>query len=127
MYKSFIRPKLEFAVAARSLWTEHDSNCMEKIQRRLVRVVRALSDVRGETNEKKLRDAGLTTLKERRKRGDAIETFKKRNGLISSTKRRARKHGGDSGRRKKERNVLKNVSTRLEIRPREIGTKYRKA
>ena len=35
-----------------------------------------LSDVRGETYNDKLRDAGLTTLKERRERGDAIQTFK---------------------------------------------------
>ena len=35
-----------------------------------------LSDVRGNTYEEKLRDAGLSTLKERRERGDAIQTFK---------------------------------------------------
>ena len=35
-----------------------------------------LSDVRGETYSDKLKDAGLTTLKERRERGDAIQTFK---------------------------------------------------
>ena len=35
-----------------------------------------LSDVRGETYKDKLKDAGLTTLKERRERGDAIQTFK---------------------------------------------------
>ena len=46
---------------------------MEKIQERLIRM---LSDVRGDTYEEKLRDAGLTTLKERRERGDTIQTFK---------------------------------------------------
>ena len=35
-----------------------------------------LSDVLGETYADKLKDAGLTTLKERRERGDAIQTFK---------------------------------------------------
>ena len=35
-----------------------------------------LSDVRGQTYEEKLKDAGLTTLKDRRARGDAIQTFK---------------------------------------------------
>ena len=43
--------------------------------------MRALSDVRGETHEDRLRDAGLTTLKERRKRGDAIEVFKTLKGV----------------------------------------------
>ena len=40
-----------------------------------------LSDVRGKTYEEKVADAGLTTLRERRVRGDAIETFKTMNGL----------------------------------------------
>ena len=51
---------------------------MEKVQRRLVR---ALSDVRGATYEEKLRDAGLTTLQERRERGDLIETYKTLRGF----------------------------------------------
>ena len=38
--------------------------------------MRLLSDVRGESYEEKLKDAGLTTLAERRERGDAIEVFK---------------------------------------------------
>ena len=40
-----------------------------------------LSDVRGTTYEEKLKDAGLTTLEERRRRGDAIETFKTVKGM----------------------------------------------
>ena len=40
-----------------------------------------LSDVRGGSYEEKLRDAGLTTLAERRKREDAIEVFKTLNGI----------------------------------------------
>ena len=44
-------------------------------------MIRMLSDVRGQTYEEKLKDAGLTTLEERRKRGDAIETFKTLKGL----------------------------------------------
>ena len=38
--------------------------------------MRALSDVRGETHEDRLRDAGLTTLKERRKRGTMQRSLK---------------------------------------------------
>ena len=34
------------------------------------------SNVRGATYDEKLKDAGLTTLEERRKRGDMIEAFK---------------------------------------------------
>ena len=35
-----------------------------------------LSNVKGETYEDKLKDAGLTILKERRESGDVIQTFK---------------------------------------------------
>ena len=118
-------PKLEFAVAAWCPWTESDANILEKVQKRLVRM---LSDVRGETYEDKLRDAGLTTLKERRKRGDAIETFKVLKG-ISNVKKdewfeiinqdarptRANTEVTATGERRKE-NVLKNEISRLEIR-----------
>ena len=73
LYKTFVRPRLEFGVAAWCPWTETDIQCLEKVQKRLVRL---LSDVVGESYEEKLSDAGLTTLKDRRNRGDAIEVFK---------------------------------------------------
>ena len=57
---------------------EGDIKTLEKVQERLVKL---LSDVRGRTYEEKLRDAGLTTLAERRTRGDAIETFKTLKGF----------------------------------------------
>ena len=73
LYKTFVRPRLEHAVAAWNPWLESDIKSLEKIQERLIRM---LSDVRGETYKDKLKDAGLTTLRERRERGDAIQTFK---------------------------------------------------
>ena len=78
LYKSFVRPRLEFAVAAWSPWLEGDVKILEKVQERLIRMV---SDVRGGTYEEKLKDAGLTTLKERRRRGDLIEIFKTMRGI----------------------------------------------
>ena len=78
LYKVFVRPKMEFAVAAWSPWLEKDAEELEKVQRR---AVRAMTDVRGDTYEEKLRDAGLTTLKERRIRGDLIEAFKSIKGF----------------------------------------------
>ena len=77
LWKTFVRPKLEFAVAAWSPWQEGDMKILEKVQERLVRM---LSDVKGSSYDEKVIDAGLTTLKERRIRGDAIETFKTLNG-----------------------------------------------
>ena len=83
LYKTFVRPRLEHAVAAWSPWQESDIKCLEKIQERLIRM---LSDVKGETYEEKLKDAGLTTLKERRSRGDAIQTFKVLKGFNKVSK-----------------------------------------
>ena len=78
LYKTFVRSRMEYAVAVWSPWLERDVDALEKVQRRLIR---ALSDVRGETYEEKLRDAGLTSLRERRHRGDLIETFKTLKGI----------------------------------------------
>ena len=64
-------------------WLEKDIECLEKVQRRLVRT---LSNVRGESYEEKLRDAGLTTLKQRRERGDVIEAYKTLNGINNVVK-----------------------------------------
>ena len=73
LYKTFVRPKLEFVSSAWSPWLEQDKKQLEKVQERFIRL---LSDVKGDTYEKKLEDAGLTTLEKRRERGDALETFK---------------------------------------------------
>ena len=44
-------------------------------------MIRMLSDVHGSSYEEKLKKVGLTTLTERRERGDAIETFKTLKGF----------------------------------------------
>ena len=73
LYKTFVRPKLEHAVAAWSPWTESDRETLERVQKRLVRLV---SDKVGSSNEERLSSIGLKTLTERRERSDAIEAFK---------------------------------------------------
>ena len=61
LYKCLVRPKLEFAAAARSPWLEKDIESLEKVKHRLVRM---LSNVQGSTFEEKKKDAGLKTEKE---------------------------------------------------------------
>ena len=72
IYKVFVRPHLEYAVSAWSPWLKKDIEALEKIQRRATRRV---SDIRGNYPER-LEQLDLTTLEERRSRGDAIETYK---------------------------------------------------
>ena len=78
LYKALVRPKLEFGVAAWNPWHEGDIECLETVQKRMIR---SLSNVRGTNYEEKIKDAGLTTLKERRERGDLIEAFKTIRGI----------------------------------------------
>ena len=56
---------------------------LEKIQHR---ATRRMSDVRG-TYQERLEQLGLTTLEERRTRGDAIEVFKYMRGLLDIDKK----------------------------------------
>ena len=84
MYNTFVRPKLEFAAAAWKPWQEGEVKTLEKVQERAIRL---LSDARGSTCEEKLKDVGLTTLQERRVRGDMIEMFKTVKGVNRVDKR----------------------------------------
>ena len=64
---------LEYCVQAWSPYSEADKNKLEQVQKRAVNMVAGL---RGRTYEEKLREVGLTTLHDRRVRGDMIQTFK---------------------------------------------------
>ena len=125
LYKTFVRPKLEFGVAAWSPWNESDIQVLENVQKRLIRL---LSDVRGASYEEKVQDAGLSILKERRERGDMIEVFKtlrhKNNvdaklwfSIVGEEARPLRSNTlvGEEGERRRE-NVLEVERCNLEVR-----------
>ena len=78
LYKTFVRPQLEYASVAWSPWLEKDIEMLERVQRRAMRMVTNLG---AGSYEEKLKKAGLTSLKERRKRGDLIEAYKTLNGI----------------------------------------------
>ena len=77
LYKVFVRPHLEYAVQAWCPYAVKDIDVLEKVQKRFVRQISGISG----SYEDKLRKIGLTTLEERRVRGDCIETFKMLNGI----------------------------------------------
>ena len=85
LYKCFVRPHLENAVCAWNPWLGKDIDLLENVQKRFVKM---LSDVRGNTYEEKLKDADLTMLEERRRRGDLIQTFKTMRGLSRVDKKK---------------------------------------
>lgn len=78
LYKVYVRPHLEYCIQAWSPYYQADKDKLEKVQRRAVNMVAGL---RGRTYEQKLEEVGLTTLEDRRTRGDMIQTFRILNGV----------------------------------------------
>ena len=78
LYKTFVRPHLEFCVQAWSPWYVKDCELLEKVQKRAVDQVVGL---RSHTYEDKLEELGLPSLKARRQRGDVIQVWKYLHGV----------------------------------------------
>jgi hypothetical protein len=73
LYTQYVRPHLEFASPAWSPWTQTDKECLERVQKKAIRMV---SGLESGNYEERLRELGLTTLEERRHRLDMAQTFK---------------------------------------------------
>jgi ribonuclease P/MRP protein subunit RPP40 len=71
IYKTYIRPHLEYCVQAWSPYLAKDINTIEKVQKAETNLVPELKKL---TYQEKLNKLGLTTLKEMRIRGDLIDT-----------------------------------------------------
>ena len=74
IYKTYVRPKLEYCSQAVSPWTLGNRETLEKVQRRAVGMVTTLP--RDMEYNEKLKILGLTYLVERRERGDMIQMFR---------------------------------------------------
>ena len=78
LYKQYVRPHLEYCVQAWSPWTVADIDVLENVQKRVVRMV---SGLQSSSYEDRLKELGLPSLSQRRKRGDMLETWKILNGF----------------------------------------------
>ena len=78
VYPSMVRSILEYAVQAWSPRLRKDIVMLEKVQRRATRMVPECRDME---YEQRLKYLGLTTLEERRKRGDLIQVYKIMHGF----------------------------------------------
>ena len=99
LYKTIVRPHLEYCIQAWRLYRKKDSDILERVQRRATKMIQKLRNI---SYEMRLKECGLTTLETRRLRGDQIEVFKILNGyenidrnIFFSVKedRRTRGHG----------------------------------
>ena len=84
VYRSIVRPHLEYCTQLWSPTAKHGNWALiielENVQRRFTRLINDLGTL---TYSERLAALKLTTLAERRIRGDLIETFKILNGLVN--------------------------------------------
>ena len=73
LYKQYVRPHLEYAIQAWCPWTDSDIDLLESVQKRVIKMV---SGLKSTTYEDRLAEVGLTSLVDRRRRGDMIEVWK---------------------------------------------------
>lgn len=73
LYKSYIRPKLEHV---QSIWHPFYIKDIEQVERVQRRITKLPQELKSQPYETRLKLLSLTTLQDRRIRGDLIETFK---------------------------------------------------
>jgi ribonuclease P/MRP protein subunit RPP40 len=73
LYKSLVRPHLEYCVQAWRPYLRKDIELIEGVQRRVSKVIKSLNNKTYENRSKKLH---LTSMETRRLRNDLIEVFK---------------------------------------------------
>lgn len=73
LYKTLVRPHLEYCVQAWSPYLRQDIDKLEKVQRRATKMIKGFSKF---TYDERLKKCELTTMERRRIRGDLIETYK---------------------------------------------------
>jgi ribonucleases P/MRP protein subunit RPP40 len=78
LYKTLVRPHLEFCTPAWSVHYKKDAQLLERVQHRFTKMIPELA--RLPYNER-LNRLGITTLEERRNRADLIEMYKMYRGL----------------------------------------------
>lgn len=80
LYKSLVRPHLEYATVIWSPKTKRDCDLVERVQRRATRVVESISHL---PYSERLKALQLPTLLFRRQRADMIMMYKIAHGLVS--------------------------------------------
>ena len=78
LYTTFVRPHLEYAATVWNPYAKKDIKLLERVQQRVTKLP---ASVRNQSYEERLKIFNLTTLQERRERGDAIQLYKFNRGF----------------------------------------------
>ena len=73
LYKTLVRPILDYCIPVWRPYLRKDINKLEKIQKRYTKMIK---DCRGKNYQQRLKVIGLTSLEERHYRADMIQVFK---------------------------------------------------
>ena len=116
MYKTFVRPHLEFCVQAWSPWYKKDCELLERVQKRAISMVIGLHST---DYEDRLRELKLTSLYDRRIRGDMIQVWKYLHGASLGGENLIQKANADCERNTRHTTKALNMArcpSNLEIR-----------
>src|SRR3989442_548100 len=78
LYKSLVRPHLDYCIQAWRPYLIKDVDSIEKVQRRATKMIEGLKNL---SYEERLREVKLTTLETRKIRADMVEVYKIVKGL----------------------------------------------
>jgi ribonucleases P/MRP protein subunit RPP40 len=112
LYKGLVRPLLEYSIQAWMPYRNGDIKLLERVQKRATKMI---SCVRDKRYEDRLAELKLTTLEERRIRGDMIMTYKMLYGLERVDINKLGLIYNNSSRRGNSKKLLKK-GCRLDIR-----------
>ena len=104
LYKSLIRPHLEYCIQAWNPHLKKDIELLERVQHRATKMIKGLREL---SYEERLERCRLTTLEKRRVRGDLIETYKLITGKVAVPYNRFFTMSGNQGRRGHEYKLFK--------------------
>jgi len=81
LYKTLVRPHVEYCISA---WNSHyikDKELLEKVQRRFIKMI---NNMKGKSYEERLHCLKLWTLEERRNIQEFIEVYKMCKGVVKA-------------------------------------------
>ena len=70
---SLVRPKFDYCMQSWRPWLQQDVSLLDKVQRRMTRMI---PELRQQPHEVRQRKLGLKTLETKRRKADLIEVFK---------------------------------------------------